>query len=274
MSLRINSNVEAVAAHRHVSVASAKLATAMQRLSSGLRINSAADDAAGLAISERMRGQIRSLEQANRNIQDGISLLQTAEGALQEVSSILQRARALQVQFNNGTNGFDEQLSIITEMIQLSNEVSRIEGATQFNGVSLLSSAATPITLQVGADAADTLSFTLYDLFGMGTALVRPVTFFTAPGGTANITQMDNHINDVAAARGRLGAIQNRLEHALAANQAKQEAYMSAESRIRDADMAVEMSEYTRQNIIQQSGMAMLAQSQQANVSRIKDLLP
>jgi flagellin len=273
MSLRINSNVGAVAAHRHVAVASDKLATAMRRLSSGLRINSAADDAAGLGISERLRGQIRSLEQANRNIQDGISLLQTAEATLQEVHSILQRARELQVQFNNGTNGFDEQLSIVTEMIQLSNEVARIEGSAQFNDIQLLSSATTPITLQVGANSGETVSFSLYDLFGMGTSLVRPVTFFTAPGGSANIDQMDDHIADVATARGRLGAIQNRLEHALAANQAKVEAYMGAESRIRDVDMASEMAEYTRQSVLQQSSTAMLAQAQSSS-RRLLDLLP
>ena len=262
MSLRIAHNLDAVAAHRHVRVASDRLAVAMKRLSSGFRINSAADDAAGLGISEKLRGQIRGLEQANRNIQDGISLLQTAEAALDEVHSILHRARELAVQFNNGTNDFNAKMSIAREMIQLSNEISRIEGATYFNGVPLLQSATTTITLQVGANDGEVISFSMADLFGIGTALVRPVSFFTPPFVPANITWLDTHIDDVATARGRLGAVQNRLEHTLAANQAKQEAYMAAESRIRDADMALEMTTLTRQQVLLQSSMAMLAQAQ------------
>jgi flagellin len=272
MTLRIAHNVDAVAAHRHVSVASDRLAVAMKRLSSGLRINTAADDAAGLGISERLRGQIRGLDQANRNIQDGISLLQTAEGALETVHSILQRARELAVQYNNGTNDSKAKLAISRELIQLSHEIRRIEQATSFNGMPLLQSATVPITLQIGANAGDTMSFTTADLFGMGTALVRPVTFFTPPGSPANITWMDAHIADVATARGKLGAISNRLEHALNANQVLQENYMASESRLRDADMAQEMAVFTRQQVLVQTGTAMLAQAQHSS-RRVLDLL-
>jgi flagellin len=274
MSLRIAHNVDAMAAHRHVALSTDRLAVAMKRLSSGMRINSAADDAAGLGISERLRGQIRSLEQTNRNIQDGISLLQTAEAALASVHSILQRARELAVQFNNETNDAEAQIMISREMFQLSSEIARIEGSTEFNGVPLLQSAGLTITLQVGVDAGDVIAFNMVDLFGIGTALVRPITFFTPPGVPADLDGFDLHIDDVSTARGRFGAIVNRLEHALAANQVTTEAYMSVESRLRDTDMAKEMTELARQQILQQSSMAMLAQSQQSRSrQRIVDLL-
>ena len=275
MSLRINTNVEAVAAHRHVRVASDKLSVAMRRLSSGLRINSAADDAAGLGISERLRGQIRGLEQANRNIQDGISMLQTAEAALETVHQILHRARELAVQYNNGTNSIAAKQAISRELIQLSNEVARIEGQVSFNGIPLLQNAMTTITLQVGANAGDTISVSMADLFGAGLSLVRPVTFFTLPWLSSDISGMDLHIQDVATARGRFGAMINRLEHALSANSNQIESYMAAESRIRDADMAKEMTELVRQRVLQQSSMAMLAQANagESGRDRVKALM-
>ena len=275
MSLRINTNVEAVAAHRHVRVASDKLYVAMRRLSSGLRINSAADDAAGLGISERLRGQIRGLEQANRNIQDGISMLQTAEAALETVHQILHRARELAVQYNNGTNSIAAKQAISRELIQLSNEVARIEGQVSFNGIPLLQNAMTTITLQVGANAGDTISVSMADLFGAGLSLVRPVTFFTLPWLSSDISGMDLHIQDVATARGRFGAMINRLEHALSANSNQIESYMAAESRIRDADMAKEMTELVRQRVLQQSSMAMLAQANagESGRDRVKALM-
>jgi flagellin len=276
MALRINTNVEAVAAHRHVRVASDRLAVAMQRLSSGLRINTAADDAAGLGISERLRGQIRGLEQANRNIQDGISMLQTAEAALETVHQILHRARELAVQYNNGVYSTAQKQAISRELIQLSNEVARIEGQTQFNGIPLLQNAMATITLQVGANAGvtDTISVSMADLFGAGLSLVRPVTFFTLPWLQADISGFDLHIQDVATARGRMGAMVNRLEHSLSANQTQIESYMAAESRIRDADMAREMTTLVRQKVLQQSSMAMLAHAQgPSGRGRINELL-
>lgn len=274
MNLRINTNVEAVAAHRHARVASDRLAVAMKRLSSGLRINTAGDDAAGLGISERLRGQIRGLEQANRNIQDGISMLQVAEAALDTVHQILHRARELAVQYNNGVYSSAQKQAISRELVQLSNEIRRIEGSTNFNGIPLLQNAMTTITLQVGANstATDTISVSLADLFGVGLALVRPVTFFTLPALPADIAGFDLHIQDVATARGRFGAVVNRLEHALAANQNTIENYMAAESRIRDADMAQEMTVLLRQKVLQQSSTAMLAHAQGSR-GRITDLL-
>ncbi len=274
MSLRINTNVEALTAHRQVRVASDRLSVAMRRLSSGFRINTAADDAAGLGISERLRGQIRSLEAANRNIQDGISMLQTAEAALDTVHQILHRARELAVQYNNGVYSTAQKTAISRELIQLSHEIRRIEGQTTFNGVPLLQNAMTTITLQVGANAGptETINVSMADLFGPGLALVRPVTFFTLPWLDADIEGFDLHIQDVATARGRFGAMINRLEYALSANQTTIENYMSAESRIRDADMAKEMTELARQKVLQQSSMAMLAHAQGAR-NRIGDLL-
>ena len=244
----------------------------MQRLSSGLRINTAGDDAAGLGISERMRGQIRSLEQANRNIQDGISMLQTAEAALETVHSILHRARELAVQYNSGTYDTAAKQAISNELVQLSAEVRRIEDTTMFNGIPLLQNAMATITLQVGANVGDAIAVSMADLFGPGLALVRPITFFTLPWLDADIDGFDVHINDVSTARGRIGSTVNRLEHALSANQAKLEGYMSSESRIRDADMAFEMTVLARQQVLLQSSTAMLAQANGSR-SRALDLL-
>lgn len=270
MSLRIGHSAETVAVHRNLRMSTDKLAVSMRRLSSGLRINTAADDAAGLGISEKMRGQIRGLEQAGRNIQDGISLLNTAEAALETVHTILQRARELAVQYNNGTNSLEARAAIAAELIQLSDEVSRIEGTTNFNGVPLLQSSLATITLQVGANDGEVIAVTLTDLFGVGLSLVRPITFFTPPFVDADIAGFDAHIADVANARGRFGAYVNRLEHALAANAASQEAYMGSESRLRDLDMAQEMTQLARQKVLQQSTMAMLAQAQSGPSARAR----
>ncbi|MCW2961348.1 MAG: flagellin FliC [Thermoleophilia bacterium] len=237
----------------------------MQRLSSGLRINSARDDAAGLGISERLRGQIRGLEQADRNIQDGISLLQTMDGVLNEVHSILQRARELAVQRNNGGIGTQAKNAIKSEFLALCAEIGRIEGSTQFNGIPLLQNASAVLTLQVGANDGEMITISLVDLIGGGAgSLVRPNTFFTVSWNDADLAGFDLHIDDVATARGRLGAIQNRLEYALSANQNTRENLMGAESRIRDVDVASEMSNYVRTKILQQGATAMLAQANQA----------
>ena len=260
MTLRIAHNVEAATTHRNLSVATNRLATSMQRLSSGLRINSAADDAAGLGISETMRAQIKGLAAANRNIQDGMSLLQTMDGALAEVSSILLRARELAVQFNNGVLDFSQKAAIITELGSLSDEVARIAGAAQFNGITLLASPMTTLTLQVGANAGDTIAISLSDLFGAA-APVRPISFFALPWLDADITGIDGDAANVTALRAQIGAMQNRLEHALNANQISQENLMAAESRIRDTDVAAEVSVMTRQQILQQTSTAMLAQA-------------
>lgn len=263
MSLRIATNVEAFGAHRALSVATRDLATSMQRLSTGLRINSAADDASGLAISERMRSQISGLAQARRNTQDGISMLQTMDGALNEVHSILQRARQLAIEFNNGTLNLNDSQAIEDEWAQLSNEIGHIEGSTLFNGKPLLQDATTVVTLQVGANDGEMIGVSLVDLMGPGLSLVRPNTFFALPWIGADITGFDQHIEDVSTARGRIGAIQNRLEFTLQDIDTKQQAYMDTESRIRNVDMAAEMTNFTRAQIMQSAATSMLAQANQ-----------
>jgi flagellin len=256
MGLRINNNLEAFNSHRNLSLNSSRLARSMARLSSGFRINSAADDAAGLGISERMRGQIRGIEQAQRNAQDGISLVQTAEGALQEINSILGRVRELAVQYQNGTNGPEALMAITSEVAQLEQEVNRMIGAANFNGVQLIDGTGGSLTLQVGANQGETMSITTVNATtSIGTALSDFV------GGTPNLTDIDAAITAIATDRGQMGALQNRLEYTSNALGIAQENMMAAESRIRDVDMAQEMTTLARLQILQESGVAMLAQA-------------
>jgi flagellin len=253
MSLRINSNVDAMAAHRYLANTSDAVSKSMERLSSGLRINSAADDAAGLGISEKMRGQIRGLAQAQRNIQDGVSMVQTAEGNLDEVTSILQRVRELAVQYKNGTTSTAGKAAIQSEVDALSAEVTRIQGSAQFNGTSLLGTA-TGVTFQVGANDNESIAIT----FGK----VNVGTYSDLASVT--LGAIDADIDAVSTARAGYGAVQNRLEHALSVTGSYQENLTSAESRIRDVDMAEEMVNLTKNQILQQAGTAMLAQANQA----------
>jgi flagellin len=253
MSLRINSNVDALAAHRHLSQTSDKVSKAMERLSSGLRINKAADDAAGLGISEKMRGQIRGLAQAQRNIQDGVSMVQTAEGNLDEVQSILQRVRELAVQYKNGSTSPAGQGAIQSEVDALSAEITRIQDSAKFNGVDLLGTAA-GVTFQVGANDGESISITF--------AAVSIDTYSDLDN--VDLADIDADLDDVSTARAGYGAVQNRLEHALAVTGSYQENLTSAESRIRDVDMAEEMVNLTKNQILQQAGTAMLAQANQA----------
>jgi len=256
MSLRINSNVDAVQAHRHLSATSDAISQSMERLSSGLRINKAADDAAGLGISEKMRSQIRGLAQAQRNIQDGVSMVQTAEGNLDEVHSILQRIRELAVQYRNGSLSSAGKNAIQSEVDQLSAEITRIGNAAVFNGVSLLS-AATSVTFQVGANDNETISISFSSLAtAVGTAYSNMAT--------ASLAAIDTAVDAVTAMRSGLGAVQNRLDHALSVTGIYQENLTSAESRIRDVDMAEEMVNLTKNQILQQAGTAMLAQANQS----------
>src|SRR5690242_8076475 len=209
MALRIQNNVEAFNAHRNLSATETGLAKSMERLSSGYRINRAADDAAGLAISERLRGQINGLDQAQRNAQDAVSLVQTAEGSLAEVHAMLQRVRDLAVQFQNGTLGTSEKSVITAEVAQLCAEIARIAQTTKFNGISLLTGGAT-ITFQVGADDGQTITATAANLFGSGQD-VDPAIF--AFSGTTVLASIDQAIANVSDVRSAFGSIQNRLEH-------------------------------------------------------------
>jgi flagellin len=259
MSLRINSNVEAFNAHRNLVGSSMKLAKAMERLSSGSRINRAADDAAGLAISERLRGQVRGLAQAQRNAQDAISLVQTAEGSLTEVHAMLQRIRELAVQYKNGSLSTTDQASIQSEVNQLASEVERIGVAAEFNGTKLLNSAAS-LTFQVGANDSETISVATISL---GAAVGGTYHALTT-SGTTDISEIDAAIAAVSEQRAVFGAVQNRLEYALNNLATYQENLIASESRIRDVDMASEMVEFTKLQILQQAGTAMLAQANQA----------
>jgi len=263
VGLRINQNLEAFDAHRNLQMTSLALAKSMQRLSSGLRINSAADDAAGLGISERMRSQISGVAQAQRNAQDGISLAQTAEGSLQEISSILQRVRDLGVQYNNGTNDAAAKSAIQAEASQLGQEVNRMIGQAKFNGISLLSGTATT-TLQIGANNGETIAISGVNA---STSIGTAITQFAASPATVDLAAIDSAIDGIAGNRGTFGAVQNRLEHTINSLGVYQENLTAAESRIRDVDMAEEMTNLTRLQILQQSGTAMLAQANMSSSS-------
>jgi flagellin len=257
MSLRIQNNVEAFNAHRNLSMVSAKVSESMERLSSGYRINRAADDAAGLAISEKMRAQIRGLGQAQRNAQDGVSLVQTAEGALQTVHSMLQRVRELAVQYKNGTLSSGNQSAIQSEVLQLASEIERIGATTKFNGISLLNNTNT-VSFQVGANDTEQISVAMIDLkTSAGTA-------YYALGTATSISDIDTVIDKVSAQRASLGAVQNRVQYSLDNVGIYQENLVAAESRIRDVDMAAETVELTKNQILSQAGTAMLAQANQA----------
>jgi flagellin len=276
MSLRIQNNVEAFNAHRQLEGTAAKAAKAMEKLSSGYRINRAADDAAGLAISEKMRAQIGGLDQAQRNAQDGVSMVQTGEGALNEVHSMLQRIRDLKVQYSNGTLDSDDKTAISSEVQQLGKEIGDITKNTQFNGIKLLSGGS-DVTLQVGAGSADTITLSATEMSGaIGTAGTGGLKEITDIGSATSVSaadtafsavtidDIDNAIKNVSSARSTFGAIQNRLEHRLNNLSVYQENLVASESRIRDVDMASEMVNFTKLNILQQAGTSMLAQANQA----------
>jgi flagellin len=265
MSLRINTNIEAFNAHRQLEGTQSAMSKSMEKLSSGLRINRAADDAAGLAISEKMRAQINGVARAHQNAMDGISMVQTGEGALNEVHSILQRVRELAVEYNNGTLSTADRAAITAEITQLSAEVGRIVSTTQFNGISLLSGG-TNVTFQVGANAGETITLANANLGGTYFDNV----FTNGFGLSADIASMDLAINSIADVRATFGAAQNRLEHTITNLGTYQENLSAAESRIRDVDVAAEMVKFTKFQILSQSGTSMLAQANQLPQSVLK----
>ena len=265
MGLRINQNIAAMNAYRNLSVTDGQLSKSLEKLSSGFRINRAADDAAGLTKSEGLRSEIRGTNQAVRNAQDGVSLVQTAEGALNEVHSILQRMRELAVSAaNTATNdGVAEQ----SEITQLTAELDAIGTRTQFSGQQVFDGTAR--SFQVGANNGDTLSVTISSLaaanVGASGVDVSGITVdgTTAGDAAAAIDTLDQAIASVSSERSTLGATQNRLEHTIANLQVASENLSASESRIRDTDMAKEMMSFTRAQILQQAGTAMLAQANQ-----------
>src|SRR3954465_6693141 len=263
MSLRIQNNVEAFNAHRNLSSTEGALARSMERLSSGYRINRAADDAAGLAISERLRGQVNGLEQAQRNVQDAVSLVQTAEGSLTEVHAMLQRGRELAVQFKNGSLSDADRVAIQSEVYQLASEIERIGQSAEFNGIKLLNSSQT-ISFQVGSEDAQTITVTTISL-GSTAAGVGSTYYALTSASNGDISEIDAAIDAVSATRAQFGAVQNRLEYTLQNAAIYQENLTASESRIRDVDMAAEMVNFTKLQILQQAGTSMLAQANQSS---------
>ncbi|ANF98484.1 flagellin Hag [Paenibacillus bovis] len=278
----INHNIAALNTSRSLNSASAAQSKSMEKLSSGLRINRAGDDAAGLAISEKMRGQIRGLDQASRNAQDGISMIQTAEGALNETHDILQRMRELSVQSGNDTNTSDDRAQLQKEVDELAKEITRISNTTEFNTKKLLDGqGASTVTLQIGANTNQTmaLSINAMDAKTLGVSKAAD-TAATAAGGdavatggldistsasvaTGAIATIDTAIKKVSDERSKLGANQNRLEHTINNLGASSENLTAAESRVRDVDMASEMVKQTKNSILSQAAQAMLSQANQ-----------
>ncbi|SFT68605.1 flagellin [Geodermatophilus amargosae] len=269
MGLRVNNNIAAFNAYRNLNVTDGAMSKSLEKLSSGLRINRAADDAAGLAISEGLRSQIGGLKVAVRNAQDGISVVQTAEGALTETHSILQRMRDLAVQAaNDGAVGGTDKAKANAEYQELAKELDDIATKTKFNGTALLDGTYTTKAFQVGANASETLSVSIADMSASGTAglfagAVGDIT--SAANATTAITAVTAAVEKVSTARANLGASQNRLEHKINNLNATVENLTASESRIRDTDMAAEMVSFTRSQILSQAGTAMLAQANQSS---------
>ena len=265
----VQHNLTAMNSNRMLGLTTKTQAKSTEKLSSGYKINRAADDAAGLSISEKMRNQIRGLNKASDNAQDGISLVQTAEGALNEVHSMLQRMSELAVQASNGTNASQDRTALDNEVQQLKTEIERVGTTTQFNKMDILTgefSSNNEKTLQVGANQDQVITIAISALTStVGSALDATVKVGTASAAQSSITIIQNSITNLSALRSKLGALQNRLEHTVANLDNISENTQSAESRIRDTDMAEEMVQYSKNNILQQAGQSMLAQANQAN---------
>ncbi|MNJ43232.1 Flagellin [compost metagenome] len=269
--MRINHNISSYNTQRQLSFNNTQQGKSLEKLSSGYRINRAADDAAGLAISEKMRNQIRGLEQASKNSLDGISLIQTAEGALNETHAMLQRMAELYVQGANEVLTTTDAAKIDSEVSQLSAQIDAIANQTQFNTKKLLDGTVTTVMFQVGANSGETITLSLsaalatalsVQFGGAGlTALSNSTALNT--DAAANLSAIQVAINTVSEIRSNLGAVQNRLEHTINNLGTTSENLQAAESRIRDVDMAKEMSEFTKNNILQQAATAMLAQANQ-----------
>ena len=271
MSLTINTNLISLNAQRNLNGSQSSLATSMQRLSSGLRVNSAKDDAAGLAIAERMNAQVRGMNVAVRNANDGISLAQTADGALAQVSGSLQRMRELAVQARNATNSSSDKDSLNKEFQQLQSEIQRVLGGTTFNGKHILGSDATSLTFQIGANTStdDTITVSTVDMTQDTT--ITTITGTTASIGAAAtagaigtvIDEIDQAINDVNDTRATFGATESRFDAIIANLQTAVENQAAAKSRIMDADFAAETANMSRAQVLQQAGTAMVAQANQ-----------
>jgi len=262
----VQHNVTAMNTSRQLGITTTGLQKSTEKLSSGYKINRAADDAAGLSISEKMRNQIRGLNKASDNAQDGISLVQTAEGALNEVHSMLQRMSELAVQASNDTNQTVDRTALQSEVAQLQTEITRVANTTQFNKQNILNGDFTKKNIQVGANSGELIDIDITDVkktVSDALAAGTKVDSFTA--AQTAIDNIQKSITALSTQRSTLGAIQNRLEHTTANLDNISENTQAAESRIRDTDMAEEMVTYSKNNILQQAGQSMLAQANQAN---------
>jgi flagellin len=272
----INNNIAALNTHRQMGQVSGNAAGSMEKLSSGMRINRGADDAAGLSISEKMRGQIRGLEQASKNSQDAVSMIQTTDGALNESHAVLQRMRELTVQAATDTNNVAERTAISGELTELTSTLTDIAANTQFNGHKLLNTAsgdtgaiAGTVTIQTGANSGEKveIDFAKVDLDAILTTLGTASTstaVSTAAEAATTLTAIDAAIQSVSDGRGYMGAVQNRLDYTINNLNASAENTQAAESRVRDVDMAKEMMNLTKNNILTQASQAMLSQANQA----------
>ncbi len=264
--MRIQHNIAALNAHRQLGGNNAAVGKSLEKLSSGYRVNRAGDDAAGLAISEKMRAQITSLDTAQKNANDGISLIQTAEGALTEVHSMLNRMVELAMQSSNGIyDDTTDRANLDEEFQALKTEIDRVASTTDFNGTKLLDGTMTTLTLQIGATAEtdNRLTVAVSDMSATTGLKLGSAAVSNVATATAAVSSVKAAINVVSSARGKLGALQNRLEHTINNLGATSENMTAAESRIRDVDMAKEMMSYTKNNILVQASQAMLAQANQ-----------
>ena len=262
MGLRVNTNLFSMTAQRNLSNVSSRLSGNFSRLSSGLRIASASDDAAGLGISERMRAQIRSLGQAGRNAQDGISLVQTAEGALGETTSNLSRMRELAVQASNGTLNTGDRAALDTEFQALISEIDRVADQTTFNGINLLNTASNAVDIQVGTEQDETIQLDLDSMTNSALGLSgASFDLTTSSNASGVIDTIDTAIDSVTSLRGDLGAAQNRLMSTARSIAQVRENVSAAESRIRDVDIAMETADLTRNSIMQQAAVSILSQA-------------
>ena len=264
----VQHNLQAANTNRQLGITTSAQAKSTEKLSSGYKINRAADDAAGLSISEKMRSQIRGLNKASSNAQDGVSLVQTAEGALNETHSILQRMNELATQAANGTNTSVDRSAIRAELDQLTSEINRIQSTTQFNTMNLLdgtfSGATNQMKLQVGALSGQSIDFSIANMCATKIGLKETLSVSTFTKAGSYMKSVQEAIEVVSKQRSAMGAIQNRLEHTIANLDTTSENTQSAESRIRDTDMASEMVTYSKNNILAQAGQSMLAQANQS----------
>jgi len=261
----VQHNLTAMNSNRMLGMTTGALAKSTEKLSSGYKINRAADDAAGLAISEKMRRQVRGLTKAVSNCQDGISCVQTAEGALNEVHDMLQRMNELAVQAANGTNMSKDRQYLDAEVKQLVSEIDRVASSTTFNEQNLLDGNFTNKSLQVGSESGNTMGISISKMSSTGIGIQSTMTISTASSASAAISTIKRALESVSAQRSNLGAIQNRLEHTVNNLNNVVENTTSAESQIRDTDMASEMVKYSNSNILAQAGQSMLAQANQSN---------